>query len=151
MKWFFDMLILMCSVSVMGIFFFSLEGKGSIFRSVRIVTVLALSAFIVNSLLNVKITMPEITFGYNEETDRYSDGVKKVLCESLKENIKAEINSIYPDAEPEVYVISSINNEYRLDISYVSVTVKQGNVSKIKKIIEESCGIEKDIISVEKV
>ena len=151
MEWFFDVMIMLCSVSVMGMFLFSLEGKGSIFKSVRTVSVLVLSILVINSMLNVKIPLPEFESDYNAEVERYSDGVRKALCESLGMNIKAEIESIYPDAEAEVYVISDLTNEYRLDISYVSVTVKTGNVFKIKKLIEESCGIENDIISVEKV
>ena len=151
MEWFFDVMIMLCSVSVMGMFLFSLEGKGSIFKSVRTVSVLVISILVINSMLNVKIPLPEFESDYNAEVERYSDGVRKALCESLGMNIKAEIESIYPDAEAEVYVISDLTNEYRLDISYVSVTVKTGNVFKIKKLIEESCGIENDIISVEKV
>ena len=149
-QWFFDILIVLCSVSVIGMFFYSFESGSGIFKSVRVVVVLAISAFVINAALNIKIAIPEIKADYNIDTDRYLSGVKKVLCQGLEENIKAEIENIYPDAKPEVYVISTLTDEYRLDISYVSVRVKQGNETKIKKIISQSCGIEKNVISVEK-
>ena len=151
MQWFFDILLLVCVISIAGMFFISLEGAGGIFKTAKTAALIVLGAFFINSVFNIKITMPDIKSDYISETDYYSDGVKTAFSENLENSIKTEIEKLYPGSEPCVYVVLDLNKDYKFDIFYVSVALKKGNIAKVKKIISQNCGIDESLISVEKV